>query len=346
MIGWPRPGGAALIEGTSLVLDLKLQVPRPRPSMVARTRLTARLDEGCRGGLVVVSAPAGFGKTTVICDWVVARPRGDRDGGVAWLSLDQGDNDFARFLTDLVLAVRTTSSQFGEQTLARLRSAQPVPSDEVLTSLLTEVAELPHDTVLVLDDFHVLDSEEVDQAMVLLVEHLPPQLRVVIATREDPRMPLARWRAGGVLTEFRAADLRFTLAETTEFLGTVMRLELRPEDVASLEARTEGWIAGLQLAALHLQGRADPAEAVRSFAGSHRFVFDYLVEEVLAHLAEPERGFLLQTSILDRLSAELCEVVTGQRESGLMLERLERANLFVVALDDRRQWYRYTPPLR
>ena len=207
--------------------------------------------------------------------------------------------------------------------------------------MLNEVAELPHDMVLVLDDFHVIDSEELDQAMVFLIEHLPPQLHVVIATREDPRMPLARWRARGVLTELRAADLRFTLAEATEFMSTVMRVDLLPEEVASLEARTEGWIAGLQLAGLHLQGRADPAEAVRSFAGSHRFVFDYLVEEVLAHLPEPERAFLLQTSILDRMCAELCEVVTGQRASGLMLERLERANLFVVALDDRRQWYRY-----
>ena len=341
MIGGPRLGGAALIEGTSLVLDTKLHVPRPRPNVVARPRLTARLDEGCRGGLVVVSAPAGFGKTTVVGDWVAARPVGDRDVCVAWLSLEEGDNDVTRFLTDLVLAVRTTSSKFGEQPLARLRSAQPVPTDEVLTSLLNEAAELPHDTVLVLDDFHVIDSEELDQAMVFLIEHLPPQLHVVIATREDPRMPLARWRARGVLTELRAADLRFTLAETTEFMRTVMLLDLLPEDVASLEARTEGWIAGLQLAGLHLQGRADPAEAVRSFAGSHRFVFDYLVEEVLAHLTEPERTFLLQTSILDRMCADVCEVVTGQRASGLMLERLERANLFVVALDDRRQWYRY-----
>ena len=331
----------ALIEGTSLVLEIKLQVPRPRPNVVARPRLTARLDEGCRGGLVLVSAPAGFGKTTVICDWVAAHPAGDRNVGIAWLSLDEGDNDLARFLTDLVLAVRTTSSKFGEQALARLRTAQPVASDEVLTTLLNEAAELPHDVVLVLDDFHVLDSEEVDQAMALLIEHLPPQLHVVIATREDPQLPLARWRARGVVTELRAADLRFTLAETTEFLRTVMRLDLRPEDVVSLEARTEGWVAGLQLAGLHLQGRADPGEAVRSFAGSHRFVFDYLAEEVLAHLTEPERRFLLQTSILDRMSADLCEVVTGQPASGRMLERLERANLFVVALDDQRHWYRY-----
>ena len=341
MIGGPRPGGAALIEGTSQVLDTKLHVPRLRPNAVARPRLTARLDEGCRGCLVVVSAPAGFGKTTVISDWVATGTHSDRDVGVAWLSLDEGDNDLARFLTYLVLAVRATSSQVGEQMLARLRSAEPVPTDEVLTTVLNEVAELPHDVVLVLDDFHVIDSEEVDQAMVFLIENLPPQLHVVIATREDPRMPLARWRARGVLSELRAADLRFTLAETTEFLRTVMGLDLLPEDVASLEARTEGWIAGLQLAGLHLQGRADPAEAVRSFAGSHRFVFDYLVEEVLAHLTDQERRFLLQTSILDRMTADLCEVVTGQRASALMLERLERANLFVVALDDRRHWYRY-----
>ena len=291
-------GGAALIQGTSLVLGTKLYAPHLRPNVVVRPRLRARLDEGCRGGLVVVSAPAGFGKSTVICDWVAASAPGDRDVGVAWLSLDEGDNDLARFLTYLVLAVRTTSSQVGEQVLARLRSAGPVPTDEVLTTVLNEVAGLPHDIVLVLDDFHVIDSEEVDQAMVFLIEHLPPQLHMVIATREDPRMPLARWRARGVLTELRAADLRFTLAEATEFLRTAMDVDLLPEDVASLEARTEGWIAGLQLAGLHLQGRADPAEAVRSFAGSHKFVLDYLLEEVLAHLTEPERRFLLQTSIL------------------------------------------------
>ena len=341
MIGGPHTCGAALIEGTSLVLDTELRAPHLRPTVVARPRLTAQLDEGCRGGLVVVSAPAGFGKTTAICEWVAECRRGDRDVGVAWLSLDEGDNDLAQFLTYLVLAVRTTAPQVGEQLLAMLHSAQPVPSPEVLTTLLNEVAELPRDVVLVLDDFHVIDSDEVDQAAVFLVEHLPPQLHVVIASREDPQLPLARLRARGVLTELRAADLRFTQDETTAFLRTVMRLDLSPDDVASLEARTEGWIAGLQLAGLHLQGRDDTAEAVRTFAGSHRFVFDYLVEEVLAHLAEPERRFLLETSILDRMCADLCEAVTGQRASRPMLERLERANLFVVALDDRRHWYRY-----
>ncbi len=322
------------------MLDTTLHVPRLRSDVVTRPRLTARLDEGCRGGLVLVTAPAGFGKTTVICDWVVARPRGDADPGVAWLSLDEGHNDLARFLTSLLLAVRTTASQVGEQMLARLRSEQ-VTCDEVLTTLLDEVAALPQDVVLVLDDFHVIDSEEVEQAMVLLIEHLPRQLHVVIATREDPQMPLARWRARGVLTELRAADLRFTRGEAAEFLRAVMGLDLAPEDVASLEARTEGWIAGLQLAGLHLQGQADPREAVRSFAGSHRFVFDYLVQEVLADLTEPERAFLVQTAILERMCPGLCEVVTGQQGSGAMLERLERANLFVVALDDRRHWYRY-----
>lgn len=346
MWGWwhdrgARTGAAALIEGTALVLDAKLHVPRVRPNVVARAGLMSRLDEGCRGGVVVVSAPAGFGKTTLICHWVSAGARGDRGWSVAWLSLDEGDNDLARFLTSLVLAVRTEASQVGEQVLDRLRSAQPVPADEVLTTVLSEVAELPQDVVLVLDDFHVIDSEEVDQAVVFLIEHLPAQLHVVIATREDPRMPLARWRARGVLSELRAADLRFTPAETSQFLRGVMGLDLRPDEVAWLEVRTEGWIAGLQLAGLHLQRQADVAEAVLSFTGSHRFVFDYLVQEVLDNLAAPERRFLVATCILDRMTAGLCEAVTGQQACGLILEGLERANLFVLALDDRRQWYRY-----
>jgi LuxR family maltose regulon positive regulatory protein len=300
-----------------------------------------RLDEALRGGLVLVSAPAGFGKTTAISQWAGDCVRRHPEIRAAWLSLDEGDDDLARFLTYLVVALRTVAPDVGDGVLAMLRSPQPPSSDVLLGTLLNEITALRHDVVLVLDDFHVLDSEPVDQALVFLIEHLPPRLHLVIASREDPPLPLARWRARGLLAELRAADLRFTASEAAEFLGAVMRLDLRREDVGALQDRTEGWIAGLQLAALSVQGRSDAADFVRNFTGSDRFVIDYLVEEVLHLQPDRERRFLLQTAILDRLSGDLCDAVTLQQHGKETLEYLEHANLFVVPLDDRRQWYRY-----
>ncbi len=323
------------------ILATKLAIPPSRPSVVVRPRLIDRLDEGVRGRLTLVSAPAGFGKTTIISEWAAGLRRVQPEVRPAWLSLDEGDSDPARFLASLVAALRTVAADVGEGVVDMLQSPQPPPIEALLTALLNEIATLSHDVVLVLDDYHVVDSEPVDQALAFLLEHLPPQMHLVIATREDPHLPLARWRARGQLTELRAADLRFTPAEAAEFLSRVMSLDLSANDIIALEARTEGWIAGLQVAALSLRGRSDAASFIQGFTGSHRFVLDYLVEEVLERQPARTRSFLLQTAMLDKLCGSLCDAVTGQEHSKGMLERLERDNLFVVPLDDGRQWYRY-----
>jgi LuxR family maltose regulon positive regulatory protein len=304
--------------------------------VVSRPRLLERLNEGLHSNLTLISAPAGFGKTTLVSEWVegIERP-------TAWLSLDAGENDLSRFLAYLVAALQTIAANIGEWVLGALQSSQPPPTEAILTALLNEITMLPDNFVLVLDDYHVVDAKAVDIALTYLVEHLPPQMHLVIATREDPHLPLVRLRARGQLTELRAADLRFTPSEAAEFLNQVMGLTLSAEDIARLAERTEGWIVGLQLAALSMQGHRDVPVFIRAFAGDHRYIVDYLVEEVLQRQPAPVRSFLLQTSILDRLSGPLCDAVTGQEESNARLEALERGNFFVVPLDDKRQWYRY-----
>ena len=262
---------------------------------------------------------------------------------VAWLSLDEGDNDPTRFLTYLVAALQTIVANIGAGVLGALQSPQPPPIESILTALLNEITTIPDNFILVLDDYHIIDSKPVDNALTFLLEHLPPQMHLVIATREDPHLPLARLRARGQLTELRAADLRFTPSEAAEFLNQVMGLNLSAEDIAALETRTEGWIASLQLAALSMQGHQDAASFIKSFTGSHHFVLDYLVEEVLGQQSESIQTFLLRTSILDRLCGPLCDAVldspsaSGQKT----LEYLEHANLFIVPLDNERRWYRY-----
>ncbi len=317
-------------------LATKLYIPPPRPGVVLRPRLIERLNEGLHRKLTLISAPAGFGKTTLVSEWVA-----DCERPAAWLSLDEGDSDTARFLTYLIAALQTIAPNIGEGILVALQSPQPPPTDAILTALLNEIAAIPDNLVLVLDDYHVIDAQSVDNSLTFLLEHLPPQMHLVIATREDPRLPLAQLRARGQLTELRAADLRFTPSEAAAFLNQAMGLGLSAEDVAALESRTEGWIAGLQLAALSMQGRKDAAGFIQAFTGSHRFVLDYLVEEVLQRQPERIRRFLLQTSILDRLSGSLCDAVTAQEDGKGTLETLDRSNLFVVPLDDQRQWYRY-----
>src|SRR3989440_6633599 len=321
------------------ILATKLYLPRLRPNVVSRPRLLERLNEGLHRKLTLIAAPAGFGKTTLVSEWVafIERPR----TRTAWLSLDEGENDPARFLAYLVAALQTIAATLGEGVLGALQSPQPPPTEAILMALLNEITTLPDNFVLVLDDYHVIDAKPVDIALTYLVEHLPPQMHLVIATREDPQLPLARLRAQGQLIELRAADLRFTPSEAAEFLNQVMGLNLSAEDIAALEDRTEGWIAGLQLAALSMQGHHDVAAFIRAFAGDHRYIVDYLVEEVLQRQPEPVRRFLLQTSILDRLHGSLCDAVTGQEEGNARLEALERGNFFVVALDDTRHWYRY-----
>jgi ATP/maltotriose-dependent transcriptional regulator MalT len=320
------------------LLATKLYIPRPRPNVVSRLRLLERLNEGLQCNLTLIAAPAGFGKTTLLSEWVANCER-----PAAWLSLDEADSDPARFLTYFVAAVQTIAATIGAGVLSALQSSQPPPLEALLVALLNDLSTIQDDFVLVLDDYHVVDAQPIDQALTSLVEHLPPQMHLVIATREDPHLPLARLRARGHLIEVRAADLRFTPSEAAAFLNKVMGLTLSAQDIARLSRRTEGWIAGLQLAALSLQGQQDAAGFIRSFTGSHHFVLDYLVEEVLEQQPEHIQTFLLRTSILDRLCGPLCDaVLMNSSASGqATLDYLEHANLFIVPLDNERRWYRY-----
>jgi LuxR family maltose regulon positive regulatory protein len=320
------------------VLVTKLYIPPVRPGVVPRERLLAQLRAGLDRKLTLVSAPAGFGKTTLVSEWVA-----DCGRKAAWLSLDDGDSDPARFLGYLVASLQTVAEHVGAGVTGMLQSPQPPPVESILTTLLNELADLPDDILLVLDDYHAIDSRPVDDALAFVIEHLPPRLHLVITTREDPQLPLARLRTRGQMTELRAADLRFTPAEAAAFLTGAMNLDLSGEDIAALEQRTEGWIAGLQLAAISMQGHADATGFIQSFTGSHRFVMDYLIDEVLHQQSANVQAFLLRTSILDQLCGSLCDaVLLDSSASGReTLEYLERANLFLVPLDNERLWYRY-----
>src|SRR4051812_7494265 len=323
------------------LLETKLYVPAPRSALVSRPRLSDRLDRGLDGKLLLVSAPAGFGKTTVLADWV-ARRVASRDGwSVGWLSLDRDDNDPATFWAYVVAALRTATPGIGESTHALLQEAQPPPVRLLLTTLINELGASGTDLVVVLDDYHLIESREVQEALGFLLEHAPPQLHLVIVGRADPGLPLAGLRARGDLVEVRAADLRFTTEEAAAYLNGTMGLGLSVADVAALEGRTEGWIAALQLAALSVDGRDDASGFIAGFAGDDRYVVDYLVEEVLKRQPEQVQDFLVQTAVLDRMTGSLCDALTGQDDGRAMLEDLDRRNLFVVPLDDRRRWYRY-----
>jgi LuxR family maltose regulon positive regulatory protein len=365
------------------LLRTKLYIPPIRPELVSRPRLIERLNaglgqnQGLGRKLTLISAPAGFGKTTLVSEWVhevgAHKVGAHRDAPqIAWLSLDEGDNDTTRFLSYLIAALRAIEARqepvgnrqdsvgnrqdpvgtFGKGALNTLNSPQPPPVEVVLTSLINGVTALPDTILLVLDDYHLIDAQPIHDALSFLLEHLPPQMHLVIVTREDPPLPSARLRSRGQLTELRASDLRFSSSEAAEFLNQVMGLDLSAADIAALEARTEGWIAGLQLASLALQGlalegtvsiqgRKDSTSLVESFTGSHRFVLDYLVEEVLHQQSESVQTFLLQTSVLDRMTGSLCDFLTGHSNSRAILESLDRANLFIVPLDEERRWYRY-----
>jgi LuxR family maltose regulon positive regulatory protein len=322
-----------------LLLETKLFAPRLRRAVVPRPRLSGRLGVAAESKLTLIAAPAGFGKTTLLAEWL-AGAQADRQS-VAWLSLDEADNEPGLFWTYVLRALQTVAPAVGATALASLQSPQPSPIDLVLATLLNELSALPDDIVLVLDDYHLVDAPEIQEGMTFLLEHLPAQVHLVIATRADPALPLARLRARGELLEVRAADLRFTLDEAAAYLDVTMGLDLSETDIAALEGRTEGWIAALQLAALSMQGREDLAGFIAGFAGDDRYIVDYLVDEVLRRQPEHVRGFLLQTAILDRLSGSLCDAVTGSDDGQAMLGALDRANLFLVTLDDRRHWYRY-----
>ncbi|MBK9925083.1 MAG: NACHT domain-containing protein [Anaerolineales bacterium] len=318
------------------VLATKLFIPPSPPKVVIRSRLLGQLDAGLHHKLIVISAPAGFGKSTLVSEWIAGCGR-----PTAWLSLDENDNDVTRFLIYCIGALQTISPKLGTELLSALQSSQIPPIETVLTALLNEITTIPTEFIFVLDDYHLTDAKSVDDALSFLIDHLPPQMHLVITTREDPSLPIPRLRARNQLTEIRAADLRFTPSEAAEFLNQVMNLDLSVEDVAVLETRTEGWIAGLQLAALSMKGQQDVHGFIQTFAGDHRYIVDYLVEEVLQRQPEEIRDFLLQTSILERLNGSLCDAVAAQAGSKSKLEQLQRGNLFLIPLDDKREWYRY-----
>ena len=331
------PAGVAASE-RDVLLATKLHMPRPRPGFVPRPRLVEALDAGLARRLILVCGPAGSGKTALLADWV---RRGGRP--VAWLSLDAGDNDPARFWQHAVAALDRARPGIGERVGPLLGPPAPPSFEGLVTALINELAAQPGDgeLLLVLDDYHLIDTRQVHDSLVFLLEHLPPGLHLVLASRSDPPLPLARLRAGAQLAELRAGELRFTAEEAAALLREAVDADLPGTAVAALAARTEGWAAGLQLAALSLRGQPDVAGFVAAFSGSHRYVLDYLTGEVLEGQTDRVREFLLETSVLERLSGRLCDAVTGQTDSQAMLEQVERANLFLVPLDEVRGWWRY-----
>ena len=330
-----RTRGASI---ASTLVSTKLSTPRLRDVLVSRTRLLALMDAGAHAALTLVSAPAGFGKTTVLVSWLARAPTTSRT--VAFVSLDASDSHAGTFWLYVVAALHTAAPGIGAGALQLLAAGQP-PTRELLTAVLNEIGDQPNDVDLILDDYHLADSPEVAEGMTFLLERRPANLHVVVSTRADPNLPLARLRALGELVEIRARDLRFTVDETASYLTDVGGLPVAPADVSALESRTEGWAAALQLVSLSMQGRDDIGDFIAGFAGTDRYVVDYLADEVLSRQSDEVRDFLERTSILDALNGDLCDSVLERTGSQAMLERLERANLFLVPLDDQRNWYRY-----
>ena len=311
--------------------------PPPAPSkIVKRPRLLARLDRP--GSLILLSAPPGFGKTTLLGEWRASK--GD-EISLAWLSLDSDDNDAPRFLAYLIAAVQRIRPEIGIAASMLLQSSPAAPLKTILSSWLNDLSKLDSQVVLVMDDYHVITAQPVHDLVAFILEHQPTALRVIITTRSAPPIPLARWRSRGDLTEIRAEDLRFTPDETEAFLNQLMNLGVSPDDIRALESHTEGWIAGLQMAALAMQGKENVHSLIATFTGGHRFIGDYLAEEVFNRQSPATRDFLLQTSALDRLCAPLCDALTLSQSSQNILDELWRANVFLVPLDDESRWFRY-----
>lgn len=320
------------------ILETKLRVPRPRRGLLARSRLVDRLTGGSEAPLALVSAPAGSGKTTLLADWASAP---GVHGSVAWLSLDPDDNVYETFWTYVVAALQTLAPSLGAGAVPFIERSQAPTSDPALTTLLNDLNAHRNEVRLVVDDYHFVDSTDIQDSLAFFLDHLPENVQLLISTRSDPALPLANLRAKGELVEIRAADLHFTQDEADSYLTELMGLSLTAQQVTALEERTEGWAAALQLAALSMQGVDDISGFITAFAGSQRFVVDYLVEEVLDRQREQVRDFLVQTSILSRLTGRLCDAVSGQADSAATLEALERDNLLIVPLDSQRRWYRY-----
>jgi len=320
------------------LLSTKLYFPPARPSMVPRPALVERLHNGLQGRLTLISAPAGYGKSTLMSEW---RAGVGHDYPAVWFSLDSDDNDPASFFAYFIAAITTLKPGFGETTLALLQSSPPLATQVILTSLINELGAFDKTFSLILDDYHVISNHPTHEAVTYLLDHLPPQMHLVILTRADPPLPLSRLRGRNQLIEIRAADLCFTVEEAAVFLNQVMGLALSGEQVEALEQRTEGWVAGLQLAALSMQGCDDIQNFILAFAGSHHYIVDYLVDEVLKSQSDEVQEFLLRTSILDRLTAPLCNALTDSSDGQTTLEKLENKNLFLIPLDTERCWYRY-----
>ena len=321
------------------LLSTKLSIPWARRGLVPRPGLVDLLAKGLEGPLTLVCAPAGFGKTTLLAEW--SESDYARNTPMAWLSLDRGDNDVATFWEYFIGALQTLQAEIGETALSLLQSTEPSSTESALLGLINELAEISNDFVVVLDDYHVIDAPGIHDAMEFVLDHLPPRMHLVMLSRADPRLPLPRLRVGRRLSEIRAADLRFTQDDAASFLNGMMSLDLSSDDVAALHTRTEGWAAGLQLAGLSLEGRSDKHEFISAFSGSHHYLVDYLLDEVLSRQPKEVYDFLCQSSVLERFSAPLCAAVMGTPDSQRILEHVERANLFLVPLDDDRLWYRY-----
>jgi ATP/maltotriose-dependent transcriptional regulator MalT len=318
------------------LLVTKFTIPPVRSMLLQRSHLLTILDQSRSFPLTLLSASAGFGKTTLLSAWA-----SQSTSQIAWLSLDDQDNDPTRFWAYVIATLRYNGAPVGAATLAMLHSPQPALLTSSLTALLNELAALSQDIALILDDYHVIREQEIHESLQFVLDHLPHCLHLLLASRADPQLPLARLRARGQVVEIREMDLRLSDKEAARFLTQVMNLSLTEEDIGRLETRTEGWIAGLQLAALSMRRHADVSAFLQEFTGSHRFILDYVQEEILEPLPQAQQRFLLQTSVLDRMNAEVCQALTGEQTSQQMLESLERANLFLVPLDEERRWYRF-----
>jgi ATP/maltotriose-dependent transcriptional regulator MalT/DNA-binding SARP family transcriptional activator len=332
----PHPPGEQINPVSQPILKIKTYIPSFTGNKVLRSRLLASMQEGLDHPLTLISAPAGFGKTTLLSEWasVATMP-------VAWFSIDKSDNDLVQFMTYMTSALESIQPGIGSEVLLMLRSFRPIPAQSIQVSFCNRLLETKTPFAVVLDDYHLIETQEIHQFLTYILEHLPPNVHVILSTRSDPPIPLSRLRARRQMVELRSQDLRFTPDESLDFLNEVMGLSLSAEEIAILETRTEGWVVGLQLAALSLRGRKDIGSFIQAFSGSHQYILDYLVEEVLSRQPDDILHFLLRTSVLERLNSALCNAVTGRQNSQDILETLERSNLFLVSLDDERHWYRY-----